>query len=138
MVRSISFDADHLGMVGIANDNDMSAFRSSTRCQPLDACDERTGRVDDLRRLFLELLLYARRNAMCADDRGLAATYLYRFRDRCNALVSEPLHLLLVVDQGPEASNRLAGSNGLLDHFDRAFDSEAETVFVCEQNFHHF
>jgi hypothetical protein len=47
-------------------------------------------------------------------------------------MLAEPLHLLLVMDERAETSDGVAFLKSVLDHIDRSFDAETETIFVCE------
>src|SRR5436190_1897775 len=66
---------------------------------------ERTSRVDDLSGLLLELTLDLRGDAVSADDSRFVAAYLNGLADGGDALASEALHLLFVVDQRAEGAD---------------------------------
>ena len=57
MLRCITLNAYHLGVVGIANYDNVPVFIGSSRRKPLNSCHERTSGVDNLRRFFLAFLL---------------------------------------------------------------------------------
>src|SRR5690349_17021819 len=73
---------------------------------------------------------------MGADHSSFAAADLDGLAYGGDAFVRETLHFLFVMDQRPEAADGLAFGKGVLDHLDGAFDAEAKSVFVCQQNLH--
>jgi hypothetical protein len=130
MVRCVSFNTDHLGMIGIADDDDMTALLGGTGRELLDTGHEGARRIDNLCGFFFELALDLRGHTVGSNNGGLSALDLYGFIDSGNAMLAQALHFLVVVDQWAEAANYLTVFEGLFDHLDRSFDAKAKSVFV--------
>ena len=53
VIGSIAFDADHLGVIGAADDDDVAVLFGGAGRELLHAGDKRAGRINDLCRFFL-------------------------------------------------------------------------------------
>jgi hypothetical protein len=67
-----------------------------------------------------------------SDHSRLAPLYLNRFLDSRHTLVSEPLHFLRIMDEGPERSHGGTVRDGFFNHLDGTLYAKAKTVFVCK------
>jgi hypothetical protein len=118
-------------MVRTAYNNDMPVSLSGPGSQLLDSGNERAGRIDNLRSRFFQFLLDLRRYTMCANNCGFTSADLHGFADRRDTIFPKPLHLLVIMDERPEASDGFTLFQSPFDHLDSPLDAKTKPVFIC-------
>src|ERR1043166_2656155 len=137
VVWSITNNADHFRMIRITGDNDVSTFPGCSFSQMLDAGHKGTSSINHFSCTMLQLVLHLRSDTVCANDGNrISVGFVRRIYGRYS-LSTQTFHLLGIVYEWTERANRASSFlNGLLDHFNGAFDAEAEPVFISKENFH--
>ena len=125
-VRGIARDGRDLRVRGRADDEQMPARFLGLPGDNVDLLDEGACRVHELCPARGERLLLADRNAVRADDDGLAGLRILGAGDLTQAHGLEALDDVAVVDDWPERHGRRAGLRGLLRQAHGPLHAEAE------------
>jgi hypothetical protein len=120
-------------MIGISRHDDIAALSRGAFRKMLHARNERTSCIDHFSGTPLKFVLYLRRHAMRTNNRNRIRIGFFRGINSRDALLAQAFHFLRVVNEWPERANRpRAFFNHLFNHFDRSFNAETESVFVCQ------
>ena len=119
-------------MIRIAGHDDVPAVFGSAFREPLHPRHKRTSSIDDFRGALLEFGLYLRRHPVRANHGDLIFRDLRGTLNGRYAFAFQALHLLRIVNQRAQRAHRGADFERALDHFNRALNAEAESVFVSQ------
>jgi hypothetical protein len=120
-------------MIGITCYHNVASLARRALRQMLHTSNKRTSGIDHPGRASFEIALHLRGDAMSTDDGNRIGACFLRRVDGGDAKLAEALHLLCVMNQRSQRTNRaLAVFDSLFNHFDRTFDAKAETEFLCE------
>ena len=123
-------------MIGVADHHHVAPLRGGALGQLLHLRHERAGRVNHALGARLKLALHFGRDAVGADDGGLAVGDFAGRVDGAHPLGLEPLNLLRVVDERPQRAHGRVLRERPLDHLHGALDAETEPVLFGQQNLH--
>ena len=136
--RHLADGALHLGMAGVANQDDLAALGGITAALVVHLGDQRAGRVDHRQTAFGRQLLHTFGNAMGGEDGHGTGRDLIQLVDEHRTTGTQVLdHVSIVDDLVADVDRRAILLQGSLDDFDCSLHAGAEAAGLGQDDADH-
>src|SRR5687767_2129713 len=137
LVRHLSQRADHLGVAGVTNQNEIVSLCIVPIHLVMHFNDQGTGRIDDVEPAAVRLFPYRFGDAMGAEDDDRTLRDLVQFFDEDCALVAQRIDDVSAVDDFmADKDRRSVFLQRQIDDIDRPIDPGAKAAWIGEIDLH--
>jgi len=133
--RHLAEGADHLGMAGVADEQDVAPFLSQPLGLAMDLRDERASRIDERQAALSRICRHRLGHAMSGKDYRPVVRNFVELVDEHGAHAAQPINDEAVVDDlMANVDRRAKPLQRELDDLDGAIDARAETAWCSDQD----